>query len=202
MLTPNRKHQTLTPPARRTPGNLTVLHPLFVCVCLRTPCNAYTSWQGLNVRQESPKLEQLAFLFYFHPQKSSILPVFSRLRSKSLHSSSDWLLSSRHRCIHTCLYPPLHAHTHPPPTSWGLSLVWVTCPTPPDVGQPPRVSPQVVRPVVIKLQRISGRLKPKAQQPPRPTLDVPHHSVWARHFKSQDRTVEEKKDGDTIRNST
>lgn len=63
-------------------------------------------------------------------------------------------------------------HTRPPPASWALSPVWVTCPAPPDLGQPPKASPPLARPAVIKLQRISWRLQPTTQQPPRPTLDV------------------------------
>lgn len=167
----------------------------FVCVCVCLPLNAPVTltlfWQGLNVRRESPKLEQLAFLFLLSPTKKLILPVFSRLRSKSLHSSSDWPFSSRHRCTHTCLYPlpQTHTHRHPPPTSWVFSLVWVTCTAPPDLGQPPGAPPPLAWPAVIKLQRISGRLQPTTQQPPWPTLDVPQLHM-GKTFKRQGRTGE------------
>lgn len=161
------------------------MQPLFVSVFASVrPCNTYTFWQGLNVMRESAKLEQLAFLFLLSPTKKLNLLVFSRLRSESLHSLSGWPFSSRHRCTHTFISTPPNAH--PPPTSWVLSLVWVTCPAPPDVGQPPRASPPLTWPVVIKLQRISGRLQPTTQQPPGPTLDVPQ-LYMCKTFKSQDR---------------
>lgn len=57
-----------------------------------------------------------------------------------------------HTRTHACIHSP---RTLPPPTSWALSLVWVTCPAPPDLGQPPsKTPPPLARPAVIKLQRI------------------------------------------------
>lgn len=55
----------------RTPGILSCSQPLFVCVSLYIPLTCTLFWQGWNARQGLPKLEQLAFLFCFHPQKKA-----------------------------------------------------------------------------------------------------------------------------------
>lgn len=51
------------------------------------------------------------------------------LRSESIERI---LQLTGHLALDIGLYPLLCMHTHPPPTSWALSLVWVTCPTSPD----------------------------------------------------------------------
>lgn len=170
------------------------------------PCNTYTFWQGLNVRQGLPKLEQLAFLFLLSPTKKLTLPVFSRLRSESLHSSSDWLFNSRHRCTHTHAYihypPPTHTHTLPQPVgflAWCGShaqplLTWVN---------PPGLHHHLHGLPSLNSSGLVGDSSPQSNSPLGPPW-TSHNSIWARHLRArtgQGRT-EERNDGDTTGSST